>query len=59
MQEEIWESIDDFKISNICLGEGQSCKVFYGYNVKNGQKAAVKKINLKTITNRLGKQLGN
>lgn len=41
------------------LGKGQSCEVYYGFNSKNGQKVAAKKIDLNKINARLKKQLEN
>lgn len=52
--------IGDFKVSrSICLGKGQSCEVYYGYNTKTGEKVAAKKIDINKITAKLEKQLEN
>lgn len=60
MQKLEWEDIGDFKVSkSICLGKGQSCEVYYGFNTKSGEKVAAKKIDIHKITAKLEKQLEN
>lgn len=55
-----WEEIGEFKVSKkICLGKGQSCEVYYGYNMKTGQKTAAKKIDIRKLNSKLEKQLEN
>lgn len=60
MKENSWEEIGEFKVStSISLGKGQSCIVYYGINMKTGQKTAVKKIDIRKLNPRLEKQLEN
>jgi serine/threonine protein kinase len=60
MQSEEWDTVGDFKVSRgILLGKGQSCEVYYGYNCKNGQKVAAKKIDINKINSKIEKQLEN
>ena len=60
MQNQEWEDIGDFKVSKTLeLGKGQSCKVYYGFNTKTGEKVAAKKIDIGKINNRMEKQIEN